>query len=95
VTNGTEVLVTPQSDGSFVVEVRGPHGSTTHTVEVPPGMADALGWGEETEAELVRESFVFLLEREPQTSILSRFSLDVIGHYFPEYSTEIRGRHEK
>ncbi len=57
-------------------------------------MADELGWGDAAEAELVRESFAFLLEREPPTSILSRFSLDVIGRYFPEYSTEIRGRHK-
>ncbi len=93
-TSGTEVLVTPQSEGSFRVEVKGPRGSTTHTVEVPAGMADELGWGDAAEAELVRESFAFLLEREPPTSILSRFSLDAIGRYFPEYPTEIRGRHK-
>jgi hypothetical protein len=41
---------------------------------------------------LVRESFVFLLEREPASSILSRFSLQDIARYFPEYGEEIARR---
>jgi len=44
------------------------------------------------EASLVRESFAFLLEREPATSILREFELTVIGRYFPEYEREIRRR---
>jgi hypothetical protein len=36
-------------------------------------------------AQLVRESFVFLLEREPVESILRTFDLSVIEQYFPEY----------
>jgi hypothetical protein len=36
-------------------------------------------------AQLVRESFVFLLEREPVESILRSFDLSVIEGYFPEY----------
>ena len=42
--------------------------------------------------ELVRASFAFLLEREPARSILRRFSLDVIGDYFPEYAAEMARR---
>jgi len=42
--------------------------------------------------ELVRESFVFLLEREPAESIMSRFDLPVIARYFPEYPREISRR---
>jgi hypothetical protein len=91
-TSGTDVSVAPQGDGRFRVEVRESGVSTNHTVEVPRGLADSIGWGTAGEAELVRESFAFLLEREPATSILSRFSLDVIGQYFPEYPTEIRRR---
>jgi hypothetical protein len=34
---------------------------------------------------LVEQSFEFLLEREPNTMILSRFDLPVISEYFPEY----------
>ena len=41
---------------------------------------------------LVRESFAFLLEREPASSILARFDLPVIARYFPEYDGDIRRR---
>jgi hypothetical protein len=41
---------------------------------------------------LIEESFRFLLEREPNTSILSSFDLPVIGKYFPKYEREIRKR---
>lgn len=91
-TNRTEVAVSPQGTGSFRVEVRGLGPITSHTVNVPEGMADELGWAGAAEAELVRESFAFLLEREPPTSILRSFSLEEIGRYFPEYPTEIRRR---
>jgi hypothetical protein len=86
------VSVTHEGGHAFVVEVRDADGSTTHTVEVPNGLADRLGWGGADEADLVRESFAFLLEREPPTSILQRFSLEVIGRYFPEYPREMRRR---
>lgn len=86
------MAVSSQGAGSFRVEVRGLGLITSHTVTVPEGMGDELGWAGTGEAELVRESFVFLLEREPPTSILRSFSLDVIGRYFPEYPTEIRRR---
>ena len=41
---------------------------------------------------LVRESFRFLLEREPLESILPAFDLPVIGRYFPGYEAEIGRR---
>jgi hypothetical protein len=41
---------------------------------------------------LVAETFRFLLEREPATSILSTFDLTVVARYFPEYPAEIRRR---
>jgi hypothetical protein len=41
---------------------------------------------------LVAETFRFLLEREPVTSILSTFDLTVVARYFPEYPAEIRCR---
>ena len=41
---------------------------------------------------LVSETFVFLLEREPVSSILSSFDLSVVARYFSEYPTEIRRR---
>lgn len=41
---------------------------------------------------LVEESFRFLLEREPVTSIMGAFDLSVIERYFPEYPREIGAR---
>jgi hypothetical protein len=74
-------------DGRFVVAVSGPGAATSHTVTVPPGFARGLGWDDDEP--LVRASFAFLLEREPATSILGRFSLEVIERYFPAYRSEI------
>jgi hypothetical protein len=51
-------------------------------------MAD-LGLESHREEKLVHESFFFLLAREPATSIMREFSLDLIGRYFPEYREEI------
>ncbi len=41
---------------------------------------------------VVRESLRFLPEREPASSILPKFSLDVIPTYFPEYGRELPKR---
>jgi hypothetical protein len=38
----------------------------------------------------VEKSFEFLLDREPNTSILRTFDLPVIQRYFPEYERTIR-----
>lgn len=66
--------------------------TTHHAVEVPNHLAHGLGLGKADHERLVRESFLFLLERERSTSILSRFSLDQISDYFLEYPAEMRSR---
>jgi hypothetical protein len=83
------VTVSPHGQGTYVVEVRTDEAQTTHVVSVPPGLNVSVGCQDVEEAELVRASFEFLLDREPPSSILRRFSLEVIGSYFPEYRTEI------
>jgi hypothetical protein len=60
-------------------------GGTRHEVVVPGALLSTLGLTADDEPRLIRSSFEFLLEREPATSILRRFDLDVIGRYFPEY----------
>jgi hypothetical protein len=65
---------------------------TLHRVKLQEADRNRLA-GEQISAEqLIEESFRFLLEREPNTSILSTFDLPVIGRYFPEYEQEIRKR---
>jgi hypothetical protein len=88
----SEIVVGEQEDGSFAVEISGPGISTRHLVVVPVGYPVEIGCGDVPTADLVRDSFAFLLEREPPTSILRRFRLDEISRYFPEYPEEIRRR---
>ena len=40
--------------------------------------------------ELVRSSFLFLLQKEAKTSILKSFNLHEISYYFPEYEDEMK-----
>lgn len=63
--------------------------TTTHTVTVSKDYCDKLTGGNVSPEMLVEKSFEFLLEREPNTSILSSFELPVIGRYFPEYERTI------
>jgi len=45
--------------------------------------------------ELIRKSFEFLLEREPKESIFSKFNLQIINNYFPEYEKRIKEFYSK
>jgi hypothetical protein len=89
VTSLPTVLVARQTDGSFTVKVRGPKYETSHVVTVPNGLGEKVGADAVPPEELVRASFVFLLDREPANSILPKFSLDVITRYFPEYPAQL------
>jgi hypothetical protein len=85
-----EVSVVEEEPGRYTVRVRRGPTTTTHTVRVPPGVAERLGCAEVPVVDLVRSSFTFLLEREPPGSILRSFSLEQIGDYFPDYPDTIR-----
>lgn len=79
--------------GSYEVTVTGPT-KTTHTVTLIDSYHQKLTDGKITPEELIERSFEFLLEREPNTSILRRFDLPVIQTYFPEYEKTIRSHGE-
>jgi hypothetical protein len=66
--------------------------ATTHQVTLKEADRIRLGGTDISGDELIAESFRFLLEREPNTSILRKFDLPVIGTYFPEYEQEIGKR---
>jgi len=85
----SEVEVTPAAGGEGWRVAVLPEG-TEHEVAVPGGMAARLGFGDDERA-LVEASFAFLLDREPASAILRRFSLEVIGRYFPEYESVVGG----
>ena len=87
----TRIEVTRMNDDTFRVKVDDGAGASVH--EVSASADDVRRYGGDTAAEqLIEASFHFLLEREPKESILARFDLPVIEHYFPEYPREIRGR---
>lgn len=79
------------TDTQYEVVVAG-HRTTTHKVTVKPAYYQKLTGGNVPSETLVEKSFEFLLEREPNTSILSSFDLTVINRYFPEYERTIQKR---
>ena len=87
----SEIKVTRKDQSTFHVEVKEGTSQTVH--EVKAGQTDLDQYGGTVSAEhLIKQSFAFLLEREPKEAILSSFELSVIERYFPEYPKEIRNR---
>lgn len=87
-----EIIVTPTGPREFDVVVRDGGSETEHHVTVPESFMEKPGFPEDDLERVVRESFEFLLEREPAASIMREFSLDVIPTYFPEYEEELPKR---
>jgi hypothetical protein len=87
-----DISITPLAPRAFRVEVREGQRETTHQVTVPERLGERLELREDDLERVVRESFRFLLEREPATSILRQFSLSDISSYFPEYPSELERR---
>jgi hypothetical protein len=83
--------ITVESAGGAVYRVMVEDGktNTTHDVTVTPDDVSRYAPGS-TPERLLEASFEFLLEREPASSILSRFALPVIERYFPEYPRVIK-----
>jgi hypothetical protein len=78
-----EIAIAALSERVFDVTI---DGSSRHRVTVPTRFGDG------DLERVVRTSFQFLLEREPASSIMREFSLDVIARYFPEYEDELPRR---
>ena len=68
----------------FDVRVADGGSESRHEVTLSRADRDRIARGAEPE-QLIRESFAFLLKREPKESILGTFDLTVIARYFPEY----------
>ncbi len=88
----TDISITAMGPRQFGVQVREGDAETSHRVTVPEGLVDDLQLAEDDLERVVRESFLFLLDREPASSILPEFSLDEISRYFPEYTDELTTR---
>ena len=77
------------------VTIRDAVSQTQHEVTLSRRAYEQLTGGRVPPEALVRESFGFLLEREPKEAILRRFDLSVIGRYFSEFEAELRRRLEE
>ena len=84
-----KIAVTSVAAQVYLVKVSAAR-TTSHRVRVPAAYHAKLARPGETVESLVERSFEFLLEREPNTSILAEFELPLIGRYFPEYEAAIR-----
>jgi hypothetical protein len=86
------ITITPMEPEWFAVQLEEGDSRTSHRVHVPAALLNDLGLVDVDHERVIRESFAFLLEREPPSSILREFSLDVIPRYFPEYQEELPRR---
>ena len=76
------------SDDVFKVTVA-KSSKTTHTVTVTDQSLTDLTDNNTTKTQLLEFSFNFLLDREPNTSILSSFDINVISKYFSDYKDAV------
>ena len=83
-----ELLITELSKDKFEITVKADQ-LTKHIVSVTDQMLLNLTNNKISKEELLNFSFNFLLEREPNTSILSKFEIIVISKYFPEYISKV------
>ena len=81
-----EVRQTSEADPfAFEVVVRDAGGETRHGVTMTRATFARLAGETHTPTQCVEAAFRFLLDREPKEAILSRFDVDVIARYFPEF----------
>jgi len=73
----------------FDVAVSEGGGESRHHVTMTAETYERLAAGAATPEALVEAAFRFLLDREPKESILRRFDVTVIAHYFPEFEREL------
>ena len=83
------ISIEKQTDDVFVVTVTDSV-TTTHTVTVTNQSLTDLTDDNTTKTQLLEFSFNFLLDREPNASILSSFDINVISKYFSDYKDEVR-----
>ena len=83
------ISVTAKSQDTFEVVVT-TQSITTHSVTVSDAIHTKLTNGKISKEILLEKSFEFLLEREPNTSILSQFKIEIISQYFPDYGGVVR-----
>tara|TARA_Y100000991_G_scaffold77770_2_gene58506 strand:+ start:2101 stop:2394 length:294 start_codon:yes stop_codon:yes gene_type:complete len=64
--------------------------NTQHIVKFSDKQRDLYELGHIQKDVIIKIAFDFLLAREPNTSILTNFSIDLISNYFPEFETKLK-----
>ena len=72
----------------FDVRVREGASETRHRVTLSQMDFERLGGGADAER-FIDAAFRFLLDHEAKESILARFDVSVIAHYFPEFERKL------
>ena len=83
------VSIKKRTDDVFQVTVADSM-TTTHEVTVTDQSLSDLTDDKVTKEQLLEFSFHFLLDKEPNTSILSKFDINVISKYFSDYRDEVK-----
>ena len=68
---------------------------TQHTVTFSDKQHELHNLGHIQKDVVIKYAFEFLLMREPNTSILTSFSIDLISNYFPEFKTRLKEHFRK
>ena len=83
------IKITEIEKDKFLVEVSD-NVKTSHNVVISDKVYKQLTNGVISKSELLEKSFQFLLDREPNTSILTNFEIQIISHYFSDYANCVR-----
>ena len=84
-----EILIKKDDNNTFNVSIKSSIYSN-HIITLNDEIYLKMTKGVKSKEDLIFFSFKFLLEREKNTLILSKFNLETIQNYFPEYKNEIR-----
>ena len=79
------IKITEIEKDKFLVEVID-NLKTSHNVVISDKVYQELTNSMISKHELLEKSFSFLLDREPNTSILTNFEIQIISHYFSDYA---------
>ena len=79
-----QIIIKELSPNTFDVTIYS-NTETNHQVTISDNFITVYQIKNLTKKEIIKQSFLFLLERESNTSILRKFDIEVIANYFPEY----------
>ena len=83
------IKITEIEKDKFIVEVSD-NVKSSHNVVISDKVHQELTNSMISKYELLEKSFAFLLDREPNTSILTNFEIQIISHYFSDYTNCVR-----